>query len=203
VLNGVKWLDEDSIHVPKISGRDDAVTIGMVARLDAIKDHATLLKAFAQLRRKRPAVRLELAGDGTLRGLLETQARQLGLGESVRFLGMIGDVYAAMKNWDIFAYATTSREGMGNALAEAMMLGLPCIASDLAPIREVAGTPPTIVLIPPADPGPLARALMDLVDNPELRIRLGRSGRKRAVDELSARVFAQHYLDLLQKGPAR
>ena len=198
VLNGVQEVDEASIHVPKTIGREDTLTIGMVARLDAIKDHATLLRAFAQVRKKRPAARLELAGDGALRGLLETQARQLGLGKSVRFLGMVSDVYGTMKNWDIFAYATTSKEGMGNALAEAMMLGLPCVASDLAPVREVAGEPPAIVLVPPGDTGRLARALLDLADHPELRVRFGRTARQRALEELSAQTFARHYADLLR-----
>jgi glycosyltransferase involved in cell wall biosynthesis len=198
VLNGVQSLDEASVHIPRMIERDDLLTIGMVARLDTIKDHATLLRAFAQVRKKRPAARLELAGDGALRGHLEKQARQLGLGESVRFLGMVSDVYGAMKNWDIFAYATTPKEGMGNALAEAMMLGLPCVASDLAPVREVAGTPPAIVLVPPGDAGCLARAMMDLADHPELRVRFGQSARKRAVAKLSARTFARHYFDLLR-----
>jgi glycosyltransferase involved in cell wall biosynthesis len=199
VLNGVQPLDESAVHVPRIIAPRELLTIGMVARLDTIKDHATLLRAFALIRQKRPAARLELAGDGALRGSLETMARHLGLGESVRFLGMVSDVYGAMKNWDIFAYATTPKEGMGNALAEAMMLGLPCVASDLAPVREVAGSPPAIVLVPAGDPERLAAALAELADIPELRVRYGRSGRKRAVDELSARAFAQNYAALLQR----
>lgn len=200
ILNGAQGVDPALLHVPRTTGREDALTIGMVARLDSIKDHATLLRAFAQLRQKRPAARLELAGDGALRSLLEAQARQLGLGENVRFLGMVSDVYRTMKDWDIFAYATTPKEGMGNALAEAMMLGLPCVASDLAPVREVAGTPPAIVLVPPGDAGSLARAMMDLADHPELRVRFGRTARQRALEELSSRAFADHYAALLKPG---
>jgi glycosyltransferase involved in cell wall biosynthesis len=202
VLNGVQPLNDTPVHAPRIISPQDPLTIGMVARLDTIKDHATLLRAFALLRQKRPAARLELAGDGALRGALEVQARHLGLDESVQFLGTVSDVYGAMKNWDIFAYATTPREGMGNALAEAMMLGLPCVASDLAPVREVAGTPPAIVLVPAGNPERLAAALAELADIPELRVRYGRSGRQRAVAELSARAFADHYAALLRPGRA-
>jgi glycosyltransferase involved in cell wall biosynthesis len=199
VLNGVQTLKDIPVHVPRELKRTDAVTIGMVARLDSIKDHATLLRAFAQLRGKWPAARLELAGDGTLRPTLEALARELGVAQSVAFLGMVSDVYAAMKNWDVFAYATTPREGMGNALAEAMMLGLPCVASDLAPVHEVAGDPPALVLVPPGDAGRLARALSDLADTPELRVQYGRAGRERAMQEFSAQAFSQRYLALLQR----
>jgi glycosyltransferase involved in cell wall biosynthesis len=201
VLNGVQTLQGIPVHVPRALTRQDTLTIGMVARLDSIKDHATLLRAFAQLRRKWPAARLELAGDGTLRPSLETLARELGVAENVVFLGMVSEVYTVMKNWDIFAYATTPREGMGNALAEAMTLGLPCVASDLAPVREVAGDPPVLVLVPPGNADSLARALSDLADTPELRVMFGRAGRERALREFSAGIFAHRYLDLLKKKP--
>ena len=61
------------------------------------------------------------------------------MGDAVRFLGEVGDVYGQMARWDLFAYATTANEGLGNAVAEAMMFGLPCVVTDVGPMREFAG----------------------------------------------------------------
>ena len=57
-------------------------------------------------------------------------AKELGISERVSFLGMVRDVYAVMQHWDLFAYATTENEGLGNALIEAMSYGLPPVAYD-------------------------------------------------------------------------
>ncbi len=197
IWNGVQSVDETGVHQPRSVGREGSFTIGMVARLDAIKDHATLLRAFAEILRQRPKARLELAGDGDLRQVLEAQATELGIRKSVQFLGMVENVNQVIRSWDLFVYATTEREGMGNAVAEAMMVGLPSVATEVAPIREVAGTPPVIRLTPPGDAVALAQVIIDLIDNIDERSRLGREARGRALQHFSSAEFARRYADLL------
>ncbi len=127
-------------HEPRTYDPSVPFVIGMTARLSRIKDHATLLRAFALVAKQFPNVRLELAGDGTLRPSLESLCQELQVGDRTTFLGDIRDVYGAMSGWDLFAYATTEREGLGNAVSEAMAFGLPCIVTDVGPMKEFAVT---------------------------------------------------------------
>jgi glycosyltransferase involved in cell wall biosynthesis len=114
-------------------------TIGMVARLDPIKDHATLLRAFARLINAHPdtALELRLVGEGPLREALEKQASVLGIIGRVRFLGNCSDVPEQLGALDLFVLSTTRDEGFGIVLIEALSAGLPVIASDVPACREV------------------------------------------------------------------
>jgi glycosyltransferase involved in cell wall biosynthesis len=123
-LNGVE-LVSGILHEPRDFDPSSPFTIGMLARFDPVKDHATLLQAFAIVRNRFPCCRLELAGSGRAEVEIRSLAARLSLGDSVRFLGMVNDVYTTMRKWDLFTYSTTVEEGFGNAVAEAMMLGLP------------------------------------------------------------------------------
>ena len=175
-------------------------TIGMTARLDAIKDHATLLRAFAAVAERFPNARLELAGDGETRPALEALAAGLGLGDAIRFLGDVGDVPAALRRWDLFAYATTPDEGLGNAVAEALTAGLPCVVTEIGPMREFfEQTPdgPTVRLVPPADPPALAAALIELIPDQAARARLATAGRAFAEQKFGLAAFARGYLAAL------
>lgn len=171
--------------------------IGMVARLDAIKDHVTLLHAFAELQKDYPRVELEIVGDGFLRHDLEVLAARLGIAERTLFLGQVTDVYAVISEWDIFCYATTAQEGLGNALIEAMTAGLPCVATDVGPIKEIAGSPPVMKLVRPADPQALSAGLAELLQDSKLRQDLADAGQRRAQHEFSPEVFAGRYVKLL------
>jgi glycosyltransferase involved in cell wall biosynthesis len=196
VFNGVKPLSVPP-HNPRRIAPGEPWTLGMTARLDGIKDHVTLLRAFALVLKTWPSARLELAGDGDQRIALEQLARDLGIVEQVKFLGMVRDVYAVMQHWDVFAYATTEREGLGNALTEAMMLGLPCVATNVGPIEEVAGHPPAIKLVSPNETPAFSLAIGALLKDESLRRKIGVTARQRALAEYSIEVFAGRYEKLL------
>lgn len=200
VLNGVEPLPEEAVHVPKqLDMAQDEIVIGMLARLDAIKDHATLLRAFALVRARAPRARLELAGDGDQAASLRRLAEELGLGGTVEFLGTVSNVYERLPRWDLFAYATTEQEGFGLALAESLMCALPTVVTDVGPVREVCGEAShgAVEYVPLGDPAALAAALVALVPDLARRQALSRAARERALSELSAPVFARRYGDLL------
>jgi glycosyltransferase involved in cell wall biosynthesis len=169
----------------------------MTARLDGIKDHPNLLRAFSILLETQPLATLELLGDGELRAELETLAVNLGIRERVKFRGMVTDVYAEMAHWDLFAYSTTDREGLGNALIEAMMLGLPCVVTEAGPMRELVGDPPAVLLTAPDDPAAFASAIRNLIRSLPSRTALARAAKMRALSEYGCEKFARRYLELL------
>jgi len=175
--------------------------IGMVARLDPIKDHATVLRAFSRLRARWPQARLELAGEGALRSSLETLARELHLEGSVVFHGSIGDVPGFLKSLDLFVYSTTEEEGMGSALAEALAYGLPCVVSALPVMREVVGEPPAATMAVAGSPEAFGEAMEIMLIDDEARRRVSSDAFTRAQTAFSARRIVGHYLQKLELSP--
>ena len=155
----------------------DALVLSM-ARLVDSKDHATLLRAMAQVVAVRPATRLAVAGDGPRRADLEALAMTLGLGDAVRFMGAIDGARgpAAMAAAD--AYALTSwYEGTSLVTLEAGAAGVPVVSTD------VAGTDDTIIdgvtgfVVPVGDGAAVAKALLDLLSDPVGRAAMGAAAR--------------------------
>ena len=114
--------------------------------------------------------------------LLEAIDR-LGLAEAVELLGQWPDVPGLLQAADVFAFPSIY-EGMPGALIEAMALGVPVVASDIPPVREVLG-PDEGVLVPGGDPEALAEGLVGLLQDGERASRLGRAGRARFLEEFT------------------
>lgn len=112
--------------------------MGHVGSFKEEKNHAFLLRIFAEALKKDPDARLLLVGDGPLRKGLELAAGELGVASEVTFLGMCREVSDALQAMDVFVFPSV-REGFGVAALEAQAAGLPCLLSDALP-EEVAAT---------------------------------------------------------------
>lgn len=167
---------------------DHAVVIGVIARLVPLKGHRDLLDALAMARRAaRVPLRLLVVGDGPARTALEAHAAQLGLGDVVTFLGERRDTDALLAAMDVYALPSLS-EGMNLTLLEATAAGLPIVATNVGGNPEIVTEGTTGYLVPMADPGRLADALVTLAHDDEARTRFGAAGRLRALhcfDELT------------------
>jgi glycosyltransferase involved in cell wall biosynthesis len=164
------------------NARETSRNVLMVATLERHKDHATLLRAFAEVRRHRPAVRLRLAGDGSLRDELVALAAQLGLSDAVEFLGSRHDVPELLGQADLFVFSTTPQEGLGTVLVEALAAGVPIIASDVPACRELLEGRRWGRLVPAGDPLPLAAAILE-----------GLAGGVAPADEMERGRYLQHF----------
>jgi glycosyltransferase involved in cell wall biosynthesis len=111
---------------------DRPPVITMVARFAPVKDHPTLLRAFANLH---PGPCLRLVGDGPLRQDCERLAHELGIGDRVEFLGDRDDIPRLLASSDVFVLAS-KYEMLPLSVLEAMRAGLPVIASDVGGMRE-------------------------------------------------------------------
>ncbi|PZN12837.1 MAG: glycosyl transferase family 1 [Bacillota bacterium] len=147
----------------------------MVARFEEPKDHATLLRALARVRRP---WQLDLVGDGPLQPAVRALARDLGVAGRVRFHGSRGDVARVLAGARLFVLSTR-REGMPLAILEAMRAGLPVLASAAGGVPEAVVHGETGFVAPPGDVPAWAGYLERLLADPGLRARLGRAGRRR------------------------
>lgn len=120
-------------------GLEDQPVLIQVARMEPQKNHGFMLEVFQAFLQQHPDGVLLLAGDGTLRLQLEEKARDLGISQQVRFLGVRADVPRLLQGADVFVFPSKF-EGLGLAAVEAQAAGLPCVLSDAIP-HEVAITP--------------------------------------------------------------
>jgi glycosyltransferase involved in cell wall biosynthesis len=161
------------------------IVIGCVARLAPVKDHATLLRAFAQLRARTPAVRLVLVGGGDEGPGLANLATALGIAESVTFVGEVrggGNQHRAL---DVSVLCSMS-EGFPNTLVEAMAAGIPIAATSVGGNIDAVTHRETGLLVSPGQPQELAHALEELAGDAQLRESLGAAGQRRARERYRA-----------------
>ncbi len=159
---------------------EDALAVGTVGRLAAVKDQRTLVAAFARVVAARPGLiprlRLILVGDGALRGDLERQASSLGVGQLCWFAGGRDDVADLMRLLDLFVLPSLG-EGISNTLLEAMATGLPAIATRVGGNPELVADGRTGALVPAGRPEELAQAMLRFLDDADLRARCGAAAR--------------------------
>ena len=148
----------------------DAAIITCVSSLTPVKEHATLLHAFARIAPAHPRARLLVVGDGPLRQQLEALAAQL-VPRQVLFLGHRRDVPLVLRGSSIYAQAS-STEGFSNAILQAMASGLPVVTTAVGGNPELV-TPDCGELVRPREVSELAGALERLVADADLRRRMG------------------------------
>lgn len=154
----------------------EALLIGSVGRLVALKNHRLLLELMPALAADWPAVQLVLLGDGPLRAELESLADSLGIGDRVHLLGARDDVAQLLPALDIFALPSLT-EGLSIALLEACAAGLTIVATTVGGNPEIVSDGRTGRLVPPSDIDAMRIALAELLDDPASRTRLGAAAR--------------------------
>ena len=170
-----------------------------VSNLTVVKDPASLIQAAGFVRVALPSARFLLVGDGPLRSSMQQLIDSLGLAGVVRLEGMQSDVRPHLTAADVGLLASRS-EGSSNSLLEYMAMGLPAVVSDLPGNRELVDR----VLFKAGNPRDLADKILWLWRDPELRDRMRRDYRRRAL-EFGFKPFAQrvqsYYAKLVAEYP--
>jgi len=169
--------------------------VGMLARLDPMKDHETFLRAAGIARARRPSLAFLLAGQGCgPEGPLAARAAALGLGGAIRLLGRRADVPALLNALDVATLSSAHGEGFANVLGEAMACGIPFVATDVGDSAEILSG--TGRLVPPRAPEALASAWLEVLDMPApARRALGEAVRRRVMERYEIGAIARRYAE--------
>ena len=165
----------------------DQFVIGIVGRMDPVKDHSTLFEAFRQIREEIPKAILLVVGDGPHRNILEGLS-----GEGVIFLGNRKDVAQILKALDVFVLSSLN-EGISNTILEAMASGLPVIATEVGGNPELVEHNRTGFLVPAKMPLAISNAIKHYAADIALRQTHGKAGRQRVADQFSIRNMVSSY----------
>jgi glycosyltransferase involved in cell wall biosynthesis len=153
----------------------------IVARLHPEKGHHYLFQALPEIRRRASApVRLLVAGSGTFEASYREEVRAIGCDDLVTFLGFRKDTPDLMAAADLVVLPSLA-EAFGLVLTEALYLGTPVVATRVGGIPEIVDDGIDGVLVPPADREAVARAILELLENPDKRLRLAGAGRQKVL----------------------
>jgi len=175
---------------------EGTLVVGTVGRVQPLKDHATLLRAFAALAASAPAIaaktRLVIVGDGPSLAELRALAATLSVDAATWFAGNQNDVPALMRAFDVFALPSRN-EGISNTILEAMATGVPVVASAVGGNVELVDDDATGMLFPAGDAAALARALERYLADAALRAAHGRGARAIATERFSLPAMVAGY----------
>jgi len=175
---------------PWLQAAGHPVILG-AGRLTVQKDFATLIRAFARLREKRPC-RLIILGEGRQKAKLQALAAELGVAEAVDLPGFSDNPYACMARANLFVLSSRW-EGSPNVLTEAMSLGTPVVSTDCpSGPREILADGRHGPLVPVGDWQALATAMQQVLDAPPDSDSL-----REAVREYAVETSASRYLEIL------
>jgi glycosyltransferase involved in cell wall biosynthesis len=192
VPNSIVGFAYNSVQAARISHRADEARrlrpqggfrVIMVATLESHKDHATLIRAAALLQSWGVVAEVLLAGSGTLEEPLKALSAELGANRTVTFLGARRDVPELLGQCDLFVLSTTADEGRPGVVLEALAAGIPVLASDVKPLREVLDGGRWGTLVPAGDPKALAERIAEFA----------RSGPPDASKVAACRSHAAHF----------
>lgn len=180
--------------LPVRAPHDGPIRLLAVGRLDRVKGHDVLLDALVDV----PDVTLTVLGEGSCRPALEKQVADLGLADRVLLPGWSEDVTAELAAHDVLVLPSRT-EGWPLTVVEAMLAGLPVVATPVGSVGEAVADGETGLLVRPDDPAALASALVRLRDDGALRERLGRRGREVAAGSMTADRMAGQWLALWEQ----
>jgi len=173
--------------------------VTMVARLIRPKGIAEFLKAATAVRRVRPQATFLLIGPEIREGPSVFPLEQVERCPDVRFLGWRDDVSELMAISDLLVLPSYLREGIPRVLLEGAALNLPLITTDMPGCREVVDDGVNGLLIPPRNADRLGRAILQLLDSPERRWRMGQASRTLVEQRFHLRIVAEAYADIYRR----
>jgi len=176
----------------QLGANPSTVLVGSVGRLVEQKDYPTQLSAFALAARVEPRLRMVLAGDGPLRGVIERQAAELGISDRIVLLGHWTRVPALLRALDVFVLASKF-EPYGVALLEAKCAGSAIVATAVNEVPKLLENNVAGLVVPAETPEAMAQAFLRMAQDENLRRSLAQRAFAEAEQKHSIHAVAGAY----------
>jgi len=182
IPNGIspKFIQSATIKKPK----GVPFLIGSVGSLNIVKNHRTAIKVISKIIRENPDLNIhfQIVGDGPLRKYLENLINKENMEKRIHLTGRVDDVLDRLQHFNIFVSLSLS-ESFGMAVAEAMAIGLPIVASDISALKNLVGD--AGITVPPHNHDKIAEKIVNLIKSEKLRQELGQKAKKRIRENFS------------------
>ena len=190
---------EPDLFAP-VPHQDEGKRLLYVGRLAAMKGLPVLFESLAQLRERYPDLKLTVVGDGQERPEIEASAHRLGLRQMIDFVGYKSqtEVREYLQQTDIFILPSFA-EGVPVVLMEAMAASVPVLTTRIAGVPELVKHGESGWLVPPGDQQSLADSLAMLVEDADLRKRLGEKGRAKVALDFNIETEAKKLADIFRQ----
>jgi len=178
--------------------KPQGAVVGIVARFEAPKGLEYFLQSGVLIQKAFPQVQLLMVGDGPLRPRVEKMITHLGLTPHVILTGWREDIPQVLRVMDVFCLSSLW-ESFGLAIVEAMAAEKPVVATRVEGIPEVVQDGVTGILVPPKDAQALAQAVIRLLKDPQLALKMGKAGRRRVEELFAVQKMVARYEELYEK----
>lgn len=175
---------------------DSMPVVTMVAVLRRFKRHDLFLEMATAFRVETDAIRFLIVGEGPQRANIENIINSRKIRDCVILTGHCDDVRPILALSDVVVLSSDSGEGVPQAIAQALAVGRPVVATDVGGVSELVKHEVTGLLVPPNDARSLFHAVKRLIREPALAAELGRQGREHVVRNFSKELMVQKTLDL-------
>jgi len=182
---------------------DDVVVVGFVGRFSPGKGHEELINAASAIGRARPHTRFLVVGEASAgeeeyaKGIRQL-CRSMNLDGVVSFAGFRRDIADVMASFDVFAFPSHA-ESFGVVLIEAMAMERPVVSTNCDGVLDIVVDGETGLYVHPRDSAELATALTRLIDDPAMRVRLGKAGRQRVLRLFDRRIQMERLESIYQE----
>ena len=199
IYNGIDLAVFDEEKVDFFYKREhNEIIIGNVGRLVKQKGQKYLIDLAIRLKKKTSNFKILIAGEGRMETELANLVSKNKLEEQFEFIGFVNDMKGFMKSIDIFVL-TSIWEGFGYVLIESMASKVPVVAFEISSNPEIVEHNITGYLVPSFDTKAMAEKVAQLMDDEQLRLNIGRAGRKRVEKHFSFESPQQNFEKLLSE----
>ncbi|MFH1126161.1 MAG: glycosyltransferase family 4 protein [Candidatus Altiarchaeota archaeon] len=180
--------------------KEEVFRVGFLGALNDFKNPENLLEAIPHLTVRIPKLEVLLAGDGPMRGFLESRAKKLGLSNKVRFLGFVDrqKVPGFLSEMDVMAFVSNRENFPSKALFESMASGVAVVATDVGYTKSLVKHNTNGLLTKP-EPKEIAKAIVELYENEALRGECAKNARKTIIDKYSLESEVKTKIEILRK----
>jgi glycosyltransferase involved in cell wall biosynthesis len=174
--------------------------VGMLSRIDPMKDHKSFLKAAALIKKSFINVVFMIVGGGNSKLLEELRkcTKDLDLDKDVIFVGKVDDVSIYYKVFDIYVMSSYT-EGLSNTLLEAMACGKPVVSTDVGDAGKIINNGIDGFIVPPKNPNELAEKIIFFLQNPIIAAEMGKKAQEKAIANFTIDKMISRHLEVYNK----